>query len=88
MILVSFENETCRDCKTMSPYLQGFEMSGQEGLHVVHLDTDTPSGKKLMDSLQIKSLPAYVLFDNNGNAETGSRGVLWDIIRLFGQPGV
>jgi thiol:disulfide interchange protein len=100
MILVSFENEECNECKAMTPYLQGFEMTGQQGLHIVHLDTATPSGKKLMDSLNIKALPAYVLFDNNGTPQADSRGelfrmtgtikprVLWDVIRLFGQPGV
>jgi thiol:disulfide interchange protein len=100
MILVSFENAKCTGCQSMTPYLQGFELTGQQGLHIVHLDTATPGGKKLMDELAIKSLPAYVLFDNTGKADSGSRGelfrmtgtikprTLWDIIRLFGDAGV
>jgi thiol:disulfide interchange protein len=100
LILVSFENAQCADCQAMTPYLQGFELTGQQGLHIVHLDTTTPGGKKLMDELAIKSLPAYVLFDNSGQANSTSRGelfrmtgtikprLLWDIIRLFGDAGV
>lgn len=100
MILISFENAKCTDCQAMTPYLHGFEMTGQQGLHIVHLDTETQGGKKLMDELSIKSLPAYVLFDNNGAANSTSRGelfrmtgsikprVLWDLIRLFGNAGV
>jgi thiol-disulfide isomerase/thioredoxin len=100
MILVSFENAKCQDCQSMTPYLQGFEMTGQQGLHVVHLDTETKGTKQLMDELSIKSLPAYVLFDNSSAANNASRGelfrmtgiikprVLWDLIRLFGNAGV
>jgi thiol-disulfide isomerase/thioredoxin len=64
MILLSFESANCKQCQSMAPYLQGFELAGQQGLQVVHLDTDTPAGKKLMESWSIKTLPAYMLLDN------------------------
>jgi thiol-disulfide isomerase/thioredoxin len=70
MILLSFESNSCKDCKTMSPYLQGFELAGQQGLQVVHLNTDTPPGKKLMETWAIKTLPAYMLLDNSQGANT------------------
>jgi thiol-disulfide isomerase/thioredoxin len=110
MILVSLEKPDCKPCQSMAPYLNGFELTGQEGLHVLRLDATTQDGKTLMEELAIKSVPAYVLFDNHVNdqgpadIETVSaenqRGelfrvegsikprALWDIIRLFGQPGV
>lgn len=65
MILVAFENQKCEPCREMSPYLQGFELSGQSGLHVLRIDTATPEGKKMMSALSIRQTPAYVLFDNN-----------------------
>ncbi len=64
LVLVSFENNSCKPCKKIAPYLNGFEMTGQEGLHIVRLDTQTPGGRKMMESLAIKSAPAYVLLDN------------------------
>jgi thiol-disulfide isomerase/thioredoxin len=104
MILLSFESATCKPCQSMAPYLQGFELAGQQGLQVVHLDADTPAGKKLMESWAIKTLPAYMLLDNgpvNGmDAKSGERPelfrmagkidprALWDLIRLFGDSGV
>lgn len=104
MILVSFESASCKDCKAMTPYLQGFELAGQQGLQVVHLDTDTPAGKKLMESWSIKTLPAYMLLDNgpasSKDVNTSTRPelfrmagkieprALWDIIRMFGDSGV
>lgn len=99
LLLVSFENKTCGDCKDMSPYLSGFEMSGQEGLHIMHLDTDTANGKQLMHTLAIKKLPAYVLFDNQSKAPSSrpelfrvegnvSPKSLWNVIRVFGDAGV
>jgi thioredoxin-like negative regulator of GroEL len=65
LILVSLEKADCKPCKSMAPYLNGFELSGQEGLHVLHLDANTQDGKALMEELNIKSIPAYVLFDNH-----------------------
>jgi len=104
MILVSFESATCKDCQAMTPYLQGFELAGTQGLQVVHLNTDTPSGKKLMESYAIKKLPAYMLLDNGPasgkDANTSTRPelfrlagkieprALWDIIKMFGDSGV
>jgi thiol:disulfide interchange protein len=102
MLLIAFEKSDCQACREMTPYLQGFEMTGQQGLHIVHLDIATPAGKKLMDELSIQSLPTYVLFDNNANSidKTGARGelfrmsgqvrprLLWDVIRMFGDAGV
>lgn len=100
MLLVAFEGPDCKACQTMTPYLNGFEMTGQEGLHVLRLDASTPDGKKLMEQLEIKAAPAYVLFDNKSATDNRSRGelfrvegevkprVLWDIIKLFGQTGV
>jgi len=104
MILLSFESSTCKDCQAMTPYLQGFELAGKQGLHVVHLNTDTPAGKKLMQAWSIKSLPAYMLLDNGPASQketnSGTRPelfrlagrieprALWDIIRLFGDSGV
>ena len=104
MILVSFESSTCKDCQSMTPYLQGFELAGKQGLRVVHLNTDTPAGKKLMQTWAIKSLPAYMLLDNGPASQkettSGTRPelfrlagkieprALWDIIRMFGDSGV
>lgn len=104
MILLSFESSTCKDCQAMTPYLQGFELAGKQGLHVVHLNTDTPAGKKLMQAWSIKTLPAYMLLDNGPASQketnSGTRPelfrlagrieprALWDIIRMFGDSGV
>ncbi|MCE3234561.1 MAG: thiol:disulfide interchange protein [Vampirovibrio sp.] len=102
MILVAFEQSDCKACHDMEPYLKGFEMTDKKGLHIMHVDTDSTNGKKLMETLSIKALPAYVLFDNNttpGN-KADARGelfrmtgkiqprLLWDIIRMFGDDGV
>ncbi len=108
LILVSLENADCTACKRMIPYLSGFEQTQEEGLHILHLDTATPGGKQMMKDLAIKSLPAYVLFDNNqsvgavpvSKVTKSSRGelfrvegevkplILWDLIKVFAQPGV
>jgi thiol-disulfide isomerase/thioredoxin len=65
MILLSLENKQCAACQAMQPYLSGFEMTGTgSGLQILHLDTDTPDGKKMMETLKIKALPAYILLDN------------------------
>ncbi len=84
MILVALENDDCQACREMSPYLQGFEMTGQKGLHILRMDSTTPAGKKLMADLSIKALPAYVLFDNNASGQeqttqttTDARGELF-----------
>lgn len=70
LILLSFENSACVDCKAIQPYLSGFEMAGQNGgLHVVHLDIDTPKGKELMQRFDIKALPTYVLLDNTATLQ-------------------
>lgn len=100
MILLSLESKDCQACKTMSPYLTGFELSGeQDGLHVIHVDTETSTGRKMMETLAVKKLPAYILFDNSSPA-AGERGelhriegevkpkALWDLITYFGKPGV
>ena len=85
----------------MTPYLQGFELAGKQGLHVVHLNMDTPEGKQLMDRLAIKALPAYMLLDNSQkNTSSDARPelfrisgkmdpkALWEVIRMFGDAGV
>lgn len=100
IILLSFENSGCTACKTMTPYLTGFEMTEQSGFHIVHLDTDTPSGKQLMEKLAIKKLPSYVLLDNNSAALPNERGELfrvegevkplelWELVKTFSKSGV
>ena len=104
MILLSFDSAKCKDCHTMTPYLHGFELAGRQGLQVVHLDTDTPAGKKLMDSWGIKTLPAYMLLDNSKAPVKSVSGdsraelfrmagkieprALWDLIRMFSDAGV
>lgn len=102
MILVAFEQADCKACREMEPYLQGFEMTDQKGLHILHVDTTSDTGKKLMETLAIKALPAYVLFDNNStsSSKADARGelfrmtgkiqprLLWDVIRMFGDDGV
>ncbi len=101
MILLSFESQSCPECQSMTPYLDGFELAGKQGLHVVHLNMDTPEGKQLMDRWAIKTLPAYMLLDNSQkNTSTDARPelfrisgkmdpkALWEVIRMFGDAGV
>lgn len=104
LVLVSFENEACQDCRQMQPYLQGFEISGLPGLKVLHVDTEKPSSQKLMADMGIKKLPAYALFDygrisaeDQANHRLGTLflmsgkvqpKLLWDVIRMFGISGV
>lgn len=102
MILISFETENCEPCHAMTPYLEGFEMTEEKGLHIMHVDSTSPTGKALMGKLAIKAVPAYVLFDNNASAtsKADARGelfrmtgaiqprLLWEVIRMFGNPGV
>lgn len=104
LLLFSFENDACQPCQEMTPYLSGFEISGKPNLKVLRLNTRMDSAKKLMSQLNIKKLPAYALLDNSlvspANLANNRRGelfvmtgkvpprVLWDLIRMFGEPGV
>ncbi|WP_373533202.1 thioredoxin domain-containing protein [Vampirovibrio sp.] len=104
LLLFSFENEACEPCQEMAPFLNGFEISGKPNLKILRLNTNTDSAKKLMGQLNIKKLPAYALLDNSlvspANLANNRRGelfvmtgkvpprALWDIIRMFGEPGV
>lgn len=104
LLLLAFENDTCVDCREMSPYLNGFEISGKDNLKVLRLNSGTESAKKLMAQMGIRKLPAYALLDNavisptnlahNRRSElfvmTGKvpPRLLWDVIRLFGESGV
>jgi thioredoxin-like negative regulator of GroEL len=67
MILLSFESASCQECQSMTPYLQGFELAETHGLQVVHLNTETIAGKKLMQDWSVKKLPAYFLLDNRAS---------------------
>jgi thiol-disulfide isomerase/thioredoxin len=67
MILLSFESANCQECQSMTPYLQGFELAETHGLQVVHLNTETVAGKKLMQDWSVKKLPAYFLLDNRAS---------------------
>lgn len=95
LLLVTFDSETCADCKTMAPYLAGFEMAGQEGLHILRVDADSQDGKTLLETLKIRSLPTYVLLDNSDDSKEVLQVFtkvkpkdLWSIIRLFGEDGL
>ena len=58
----------------MKPYLQGFELAETHGLQVVHLNTETAAGKRLMQDWSVKYLPAYFLLDNRAsNQPDGSQ---------------
>ena len=96
LLLVAFENPGCPSCKTMAPYLAGFEMAGQDGLSIIHVNTDSVDGKALIGKLSLEKVPSYVLFDNandtkeelvrlDGNIKPKD---LWNVIRLFGSDGL
>jgi thiol-disulfide isomerase/thioredoxin len=104
LVLLAFENDTCVDCREMSPYLNGFEISGKDNLKVLRLNSGTESAKKLMTQMGIRKLPAYALLDNAVISPTNMANnrrselfvmtgkvpprLLWDVIRLFGESGV
>lgn len=104
LILLSFENDTCVDCKDMAPYLSGFEISGKENLKVLRLNTKQDSTKRIMAQMGIRKLPAYAILDNAiispSNLANNRRSelfvltgkvppkILWDVIRIFGDSGV
>lgn len=104
LLLLSFEDDDCQLCREMTPYLNGFEISGKPNLTVIRLNSKAESGKKLMSQFGIKELPAYALLDNSvvspENLANNRRGelfvmtgkvpprMLWDVIRLFGESGV
>jgi thiol-disulfide isomerase/thioredoxin len=104
LILLSFETENCTECAEMTPYLQGFEISGQSNLKVLRLNTGTESAKKLMAQMHIRKAPSYALLDNSmvspENLANNRRNelfvfrgnvpprILWDMIRKISESGV
>lgn len=104
LLLLSFEDDACQPCREMTPYLNGFEISGKPNLKVIRLNSRAEDGKKLMSQFGIKELPAYALLDNSvvspENLTNNRRSelfvmtgkvpprLLWDVIRLFGESGV
>lgn len=99
LILLAFEGPDCEDCQGMKPYLTGFQLAEQEGFHLFQVDAGQSEGQRLMESLAIPRLPAYVLLDNN-RGRARQRGelfrvvgnippkALWDLVRIFSQSGV
>lgn len=79
VVMLAFEAKWCGACQKMKPTLSKLE---RKGYVVVHLDVDTPKGKRLAAKYNVKSLPTYVVLDKSGHEQGRASGVVSEGILL------
>ncbi len=94
MVLVAFQDpDACLDCQEIQPYLNALELTRDDQVTIVRLNTQEKPVKKFMKSLGVNTPSTYILFDKeqkeiyrlDGNLP---KSLFWKTMLILTNPGV
>ena len=79
-VLVDFSAEWCGPCKMLAPILKELKSKVGDAVKIIKIDID--ANEELANSLQIRSVPTLIVFQN-GEAKWRESGVM-TVVQLEG----